>query len=364
MKITYDNIVFSLQRAGGISVYWAKLIMGLSSRDINISYYGDRSNNIFAKNLKIKVRKESIIPTNILRYLPFRRRLDTGSLFHSSYYRVSLQKDIKNVVTVHDFTHEYFRSGLARFVHHNQKKFALKKADGIICVSESTKKDMLKFFPGIKNKPIRVIHLAASDDFTVENRTHDVSKEFKKIGNIKYILYVGSRANYKNFDYVVHAIKKLPSYKLVVVGEEFSVKEARVLKDNLKDRFKLIKHPSIEELSFLYRRAFCFIYPSSYEGFGIPILEAMQSGCPVVALRTSSIPEVSGEAALLMDRLSINSIIEQVRSLEKGQTRDRLIKAGLEQSRKFSWDRCVDQTYDFYRELIINKTQDGHEIEV
>jgi glycosyltransferase involved in cell wall biosynthesis len=351
MKIYLDNTIFSLQKAGGISIYWAELIKRLAYKNNNI-FFESENKNIFRNELDIKTQKESSLNIKFLRYLPFIKRVPSRSIFHSSYYRVSLQKNIINITTVHDFTYEYFRSGIARYIHIWQKNFAIKKSDGIICVSENTKKDLLKFYPMIKESKVKVIYNGVGDEFKkVDNPEEHLTGEFKVLKNKKYILYIGDRSSYKNFDIAVEVLKELSDYSLVIVGgQEFSNSEKEDMQD-IENRVYHFRSIDGDKLNTLYNNAFCLLYPSSYEGFGIPISEAMKAGCPVVSTSISSIPEVAGEAALLVDDIKVENFINEIKRIENNEFRNELINKGLKQSKKFSWDKCFEETYSFYKEI-------------
>jgi len=137
MKKSYDNIIFSLQKAGGVSDYWFELLKRFKLNGVQC--FELDNDNVFSSQLNLITRRESRIPLKILRYLPFQKNLPAYSIFHSSYYRVSLQKNIANVTTVHDFTYEYFTKGFRQKVHTWQKSFAIRHSAGIVCVSENTK---------------------------------------------------------------------------------------------------------------------------------------------------------------------------------------------------------------------------------
>ena len=352
MKIFYDNIIFSLQRAGGISLYWSELIGASIKKNIDIQFFGLKNKNIFQKRIDFGAKSESRIAINILRYMPFLTILPKGSIFHSSYYRVSFQKNVKNIVTVHDFTYEFFMSGVAKYIHIWQKKIAISKSSGIICVSESTKKDLLKFYPNLKNEKIRVIYNGVGDEFSVlSNPASYLTFQFKNLANKKYLLYVGDRSSYKNFKLAIDVLFDLDDFSLVVIGGgKFNKYEKSIIKERRGDVFHFSGLDG-NELNVIYNNAFCLLYPSSYEGFGIPIVEAMKSGCPVVSVNVSSIPEVCKNACLLVDNLNLESLIEKVKSLEDSKTRRCAIEKGIIRSQAFSWSKCFDETLEFYKEV-------------
>lgn len=353
MKIVYDNIIYSLQKAGGISAYWSELTSRLQNYGEDITFYGYPNDNIFMSNLDIEIQKESNINYKINRYLDFGQKLPKSSIFHSSYYRISNQKDILNITTVHDFTYEYYRSGIVRWVHSWQKGRAIKKSDGIICISRNTKKDLLKFYPNIKEENIKVINNGVSDLFCpLDKSSRYLVGSYEKLKNKKYILYVGDRNGYKNFDIAVKVTQQIHNSTLVIIGgATLSENEKKLLK---KDYFHF-QWISTEDLNILYNNAFCLLYPSSYEGFGIPVLEAMKAGCPVVSSNGSSIPEVAGDAGLLVDKIEVEEFIKVILKLENKDFRDEIILRGIEQAKNFSWDNCFKETLEFYKKVIGKK---------
>jgi len=144
MKIYLDNIIFSLQKAGGVSVVWSEILSRfLKEKAVDLQLVEYQNSNIFRKNLNIplnvKLLNKKIFPLFLSRYCDVDIPQQEG-LFHSSYYRVATSKKIKNITTVHDFTYEYYRKGLPKSIHSLQKRYAIKKSEGIICVSENTKR--------------------------------------------------------------------------------------------------------------------------------------------------------------------------------------------------------------------------------
>ena len=245
---------------------------------------------------------------------------------------------------------------MAKYIHIWQKVFAIKRSDGIICVSENTKKDLIKFIPRVDESKIKVIYNGVGEEFKQLNKPSEfLQDEFKVLKDKKYILYIGDRNSYKNFDIAINILSKLNEYTFVVIGgKEFNDYEKNMMED-MQNRIYHLRGISGDELNIIYNNAFCLLYPSSYEGFGIPITEAMKAGCPVISTNISSIPEVAGDAALLVDNITSDYFIQEIKKLENVNFRDNLINKGLEQVKKFSWDICFSETYKFYEETYKRK---------
>ena len=343
IKLVLDNIIFSLQRVGGISIYWFELYSRIL-RDQNDVLFVDRINdNIVAKRLEIDKKKilNSGIDNLLLdRFINIRlKEINEVFIFHSSYNRITANRKAKQVITVHDFVHEKYYSGIRKFLHSYQKSKAIRKANAIIVISENTKKDLLYFFPKINPSKIRVIYNGVSDDF--------FSKEEKKTSNS--FLFIGSREKYKNFDFAVKAIAQNDSFTLKIIGSSLRKEELRMLNKFIPGRWELFSNIDNKTLNGLYNDAYALFYPSSYEGFGIPLLEAMKAGCPFIAFNSSSIPEVAGDAGVLIDRLEISLFKDAMVKIDKN--REEIIKKGFEQSNKFSWEKCYQETLNVYKEL-------------
>ncbi len=351
-----DNIIFGLQKAGGISSYWFELLKGVVYKTNQLTFCGNTNieKNIYWKELNKLTSRFSIIqelPTNIIRFTPFTKKIPEPSVFHSSYFRVSTSPKAANIVTVYDFTYEKYLFHVKRIPHYLQKKFSLKTADGIICISESTKSDMLKYFPFLSSKKIKVIPLGVSNSFYKTNKLSQV-EHINEILNDKYILYVGSRAHYKNFDVAIRVLEELTEFKLVIIGGgNLTKSELLNLKNQIANRYYHLKDVDDYVLNLFYNNAFCLLYPSSYEGFGLPILEAMRSGCPVVSINSSSIPEVCGSSALLSDKVEKFSLLNEIDKLTDLNFRNHLILKGHKHAKNFSWDDCINQTLDFYHSI-------------
>ena len=353
--ILLDNIIFELQRAGGVSLLWSKILKSCSEeKDLNFSLI-DSSNskeNLFysKENLSVHVYNE-ILPLFLRRYLDV--NISGVNVFHSSYFRIHSDPSVKNIVTVHDFVYEKFDSGYRKYIHSYQKSRSLRRADLIICVSENTKNDLLAYYPDLITKDIRVIYNGVSDDFTPLNKCYNSVVNLE----LPYILYVGGRYSHKNFIAALNMLKfkvcKSINLTLKVVGSAFNAKELKLMHDlGVSHLVEYVGNVNNESLNKLYNDAFAFIYPSFYEGFGIPPLEAMAAGCPVICSNVSSIPEIVGSAGLLFDPYDIDSSEIYFYSLLDKSFRDNHINKGLLRSSLFSWKNTGDKTIALYKELL------------
>lgn len=348
MNILLDNIVFSLQRAGGISVVWENIITELQRSNLEyecLEYPGTEGNIVRRAMAPFNSKVKKPLSMWVERYNNLSFEASIPFIFHSSYYRTCTNKNAINVTTVHDFTYELFNKGLAARVHKWQKFRAIRNSDVIVCISENTKQDLLKFLPDVKPEKVRVIYNGVSEDYhQVETHRWDSLGE--------YVVFVGSRQPYKQFQFTVEAIKDT-SYKLAIVGGKLSEAEVAFLDSTIgKDKYVYTGFLSNEELNELYNQAVCLAYPSAYEGFGIPVLEAQRAGCPVIAYNASSIPEVIGETPLLLNTLTVSEFHDKLNLLKQGSVRNEVIAAGLENSQRFSWKKMGDEYVELYRELL------------
>ncbi|MBD5311279.1 MAG: glycosyltransferase family 4 protein [Bacteroides sp.] len=348
MKYLLDNIIFSLQKAGGISIVWQNLIKNLLplTQDIEFIEY-DTNFNIFRKDLEIPSSKIDAIKSFHPLFSQLRTPLIKNSdpfIFHSSYFRTCKNPKAINVTTVHDFIYEQGIPTLKQKIRIKLNYRAIRNSDAIVCVSENTKHDLLRFVPDVDIKKIHIIYNGVSEDYyTLPNIPYPEYKD--------YLLFIGGRQGYKNFNFVTHSIKHT-SWKLLICGQNLSKQEKLLLESTLPNRYKILTFPSNKELNKIYNSVYALVYPSSYEGFGIPILEAQRASCPVIALNTSSIPEVIGSTPLLMQELTPEEFIIRLNYLNNQSVKKQVIAAGLENSKRFSWRKMAQEYFRLYNYLL------------
>lgn len=354
MNIIFDNIIFSLQKSGGISVVWYEILHRVlqdkNSKKVFVEY-NDASNNIFRNALDIPnefIKLKSSFLLIFKRYFNLRLAfMNDRFIFHSSYYRVSNNKNAINVTTVHDFTYEIFEKGLRKKIHIFQKHKAIRKSELVICISDNTRQDLLKYIPDIDQNKIHVIYNGVSDDYTVIDTFKFSDLPFP---TESYVVFVGSRQAHKRFDIAVDVIRNLKLKLVIVGGENLSKNELKVLNSKIGfENFKYMGKVSNKDLNILYNNALCLLYPSVYEGFGIPVIEAQKAGCPVVAFKGSSIEEIAGNTPLLFSKYSVVDISKSISLLDDKEVRINIIQEGLKNSKRFSWDNTYRQMMVIYK---------------
>ncbi len=354
-----------MQAFGGISRYFVELANNISSTPgvsvgvisplyIN-AYLADSSNRVRVMGQRVpEVRRTGRIYRTINNLLtPLWMRHFQPDLVHETYYsRCRLApKGTKLVLTVHDMIHERFSEsfppGDATSI---DKRRAVERADHVICISEQTRKDLLDRVDIDPGKTSVVHH-----GFSLTKQPMSVGPRSGR----PYLLYVGNRGGYKNFESLLQAYAAEPlmqrEYDLVAFGGgPFNAQELALMHAHGLDERQLRQIAGNDAvLADLYQHAALFVYPSRYEGFGIPPLEAMSFDCPVVCSNVSSIPEVVGDAAEFFNpdsSVELGKAIERV--LNNAVLRQALISRGRERIKLFSWERCAHQTLDIYRRLL------------
>lgn len=367
MNVLFDHQTFTIQKYGGISRYFYELIRRFDGVDTSCSLGMLCSTNAylnentfdkvypFLSNTEFRGKSRLINTVNekVSLYKLNKQKFD---VFHPTYYNDYFLKNIGNkpfVVTFHDMIHEKFSTVFSELANDtlilDQKRLLAEKATKIIAISETTKRDLIEIYNIDKSK-IEVVYHGSSFKFSDEG-------DFKIVED-DYILFVGTRSVYKNFKGFLKIISDIlleRNLKLVCAGGG----------DFLQDEIDFVKYLGLQKnvilitkiddhiLSNLYFNSLFFIFPSLYEGFGIPVLESFASNCPVLLSNGGSLPEVGGEAALYFDLSDENSLyISVCKLLDDEGLRNELVLKGRERVKKFSWDRTFENTLDVYKKTI------------
>jgi glycosyltransferase involved in cell wall biosynthesis len=293
--------------------------------------------------------------------LPIETFVGQVDMFHATNYFVPPARKAKRVVTIHDLSFlivpQYCSPRIVRPFSSGIGKFA-RQSDAIIVYSESVKRDIVSRLDVPESK-VRVIYLAVDDAFECAKGGADWLEETYDISR-PYILFVGMLEPRKNVPAILRAFDAIRSdvpHRLVIVGARgWMYEEIFQLHDELGlgDRVRFLGFvPGHDKLAAFYRNADLFVYPSFYEGFGLPVLEAMKCGCPVVASKAASIVEIAEDAALLVDADDWKALAESMdNALNDDALREELSRKGRERAAVFSWKRAAEQTLDLYREVV------------
>ncbi|HEY0904784.1 MAG TPA: glycosyltransferase family 1 protein [Marmoricola sp.] len=357
LRVEFDGSAFVLHRRSGISRYFAELIaaydadprLGVEAltpyRYVTNVHVAGGVRDLRAVPLPRQLRRDVLGRLN-RRASAHRTRPD---VVHFPLYTPSALAEVgtaKAVTTVYDFTvevmPELFGDTAADL---RNKQIFLERCDALACISETTRADLHRLHPRL-DKPVVVTPLAVSEQF------HSASDRRVRGIPEPYLLHVGNRAPHKNLDLLMRAFRELmpthPDLHLVLSGAAAPGEVEALRELGILERTRLVK-VSDRDLPSLYRRAAAFVFPSRYEGFGLPALEAMAAGCPAVVSSTPALVEVTADAALVVDPDDVDGLVatlEQV--LADRACADRLVRSGRERAATFSWRRTAELTATAY----------------
>lgn len=357
MRVLYDHQIFQMQKFGGISRYFVELMSRLPE-DVEFNNKITFSENVYLKNTDARFSKGIALPqfrgrnrlTNPINKLRSTVAISRGryDLFHPTYYNPYFLKRLKRpyVITVYDMIHEKFSDMFPEDDPTKAyKKETIINADKVIAISQNTKDDIINLY-GLPENKIEVVYLGHS----VNN------KDVSEVENLPtdYILYVGQRGGYKNFDRFLKAFaiihSSFPEIKLVCTGTPFKKEENNLIeslgiKDDVTRYFV-----TDSQLTYLYQHALCFVYPSLYEGFGIPILEAFAAECPLALSDTSCFPEIARNGGAYFNPYEVDSIVETLEKIiSDEELRKAMVRQGNEVLALYSWDKMAVETAQIYK---------------
>lgn len=364
MRILIDYQILVDQKYGGVSKYTYNLYSRLLKRsNVKVKIPVLCSRNYYFKDVIRPLKNHRILDVKIIRWtVKIINSIKTVlyyliskiDIYHPSFYGIYLfpfiWKKTKVVVTIHDMIHEIYKDEIysaKRTIF--RKKIMIEKADAIIAVSNNTKKDIMRFYPEIEENKIKVIYEGGLIDRKIRN--------VKNIPD-KYVLYVGNREGYKNFSTLIKAMDYIFNvtndiYLVCAGGGKLAENELNGLSDSIFKKYVIQVNCDDAELNFLYQRASCYVNPSKYEGFGIPIIEAFENSCPVILANASCFPEIGGNACLYFESESAIELSRLITSIiESSDLREKMIQRGLDRSKFFSWDKMENEIFKLYTELL------------
>ena len=365
--IAYDHQIFSNQRFGGISRYICEIAERAQRRPdwnpivIAPVHYNDHLADSTVRQLgsyfpiRVPILAHLYRAANAV-VAPFIHAATRADLLHRTYYSCSTRPHgAKIVVTVHDMIHEIFPEHFSsRDRTSTLKRRAIAEADAVLCNSWSTAIDLQRLLD-VPSEKIAVTQLGYSTAFAAPQLSAANGAGQRR----PFLLFVGQRARYKNFAKLLRAYaassRLARDFDLVAFGgspfsddEQADIKALKLRPDSVR-----LQTGRDSDLAHAYAGARALVYPSEYEGFGIPLLEAMSAGCPVICSNTSSLPEVALDAAEYFDPRDVESIRAGVeRVVYDEQHRDALIARGRARCMDFSWDRCAEETFAVYQRLL------------
>jgi glycosyltransferase involved in cell wall biosynthesis len=359
MRVRFSPDVFRLQTVGGVSRYFIELHDGLRQRQVDSRIISGLHINELVNATEaasgISVRPLAHLrPTQLATRLAdavwsrcLARLMHSSDIFHATWYPAYIPQGPRLAVTIFDMIHELFPSSFTHAETTSEaKRRWCKSADLVLAISESAKADLVEIF-GVDPSRVLVTSLGV--------RYVEPSPIPQPAGGRPFLLFVGDRrAPYKNFTRLIEALRSpvvSSDVALVCAGPPASAEDIGLTESaGLANRVFFVTAPNDTELAAYYRGAVALVYPSLYEGFGLPPLEAMMQGCPVICSMAGALSETVGDAAACIDPLDSEAIANVIaRVLGADEVRSDLVRRGHERAEMFTWDRMVDRTLEGYR---------------
>lgn len=297
--------------------------------------------------------------------IPLRLYREQIDVFHAPHYVLPPLTPCRSIVTIHDCIHlmfpQYLPSRLAYAYARLMLWAASRRANRILTVSETSKRDIVRFL-GVPSSRVVIIPNGIDERFSTPPCEEEVSRVRERYQlDAPFVLYAGNIKPHKNLERLIDAFYRVrqdgldEDLRLLLIGDEISkyaTLRRAVHRYQLHKYVRFLGFVPDETLAVLYRLAHVFVFPSLYEGFGLPPLEAMASGTPVVTSNVSSLPEVVGDAAMLVDPYDPAAIADAIRQvLTEPELRADLRRRGLDRAREYSWERSVKRIREIYGEV-------------
>lgn len=358
--MAFDEQIFAVQRYGGISRVFAELAREFElnpSLDVELQPIAAPVVNEYLLRDPVTASKLAVWrgrhwSVTITRSLMRRRHRGPADVVHSSFYLPRMHQDYpgsKRIVTVHDMIPELFPNTRRRLDFMTIKHTYVEQADHVICVSESTRRDLLMIYPDIQT-PVTVVHSGVGGEFTPG------LPPLPQLPST-YLIHVGARTQYKDALTLLRGFpiisRAFPELHLVLVGGGELTKEEREIIESTRTRDRVVQISLPDDaMPNAYANARALVFPSRYEGFGLPVLEAMASGTPVILCDSSALPEVGGSAASYFKVGDATDLASQVCGvLEDPSLQDKMRHEGVLRAREFSWARAARQTVEVYHSV-------------
>jgi glycosyltransferase involved in cell wall biosynthesis len=354
----------------GAGYYIQQIISGLSQRDVDLVIITKKNDVERFSHLAPKARIVDTAPTFMAGRLAY-QTFAMGKLvdklgvdvFHGPHYQLPQKISTPSVVTIHDttlLTHQSLHEKPKTLFFSRAIPRALKNASAVITVSESTKNDLKKLFPDelSAKKYVEVAHLGIDESRFHAQANENEETVLQSLGITQpYVASLGLLEPRKGIPMLVRAFSRLAKSRndlhlVIAGGEGWGIEEIRnaIKESGCVTRITLAGRLADEEVGLYLRHAHMFVYPSEYEGFGMPVVEAMACGTPTITTRSSALVEVAGKGAMLIDPKNEDQLFDAMNSLcGDSMIRKQMIKRALERAQDFSWNACVDKHIEAYK---------------